>query len=363
MKKISIILLVLVMLFCSAASIFAGGGGGDRGRGGAELALVTDYGTIDDGSFNQGSWEGVVQYAQRNNIAHRYFQPPEISTASYLATIDLAIRGGARVVVTPGFLFNEAIFIAQDQFPDVRFILVDSAPRQGDVTRIGPNTVAVYYAEDQAGFLAGYAAVRDGFRRLGFMGGIAVPAVQRFGFGFIQGAEYAAQQLGLPVGSVTVRYTYTGTFTASPAIQTQAAAWFMDGVEVIFACGGGIGFSIMAAAEAAGRWVIGVDIDQANASPTVITSAMKELRHSVYTIIADHYRGQFPGGQALTFEAANQGVGLPMATSRFRTFSQADYDAVFARLVRGEIPRLTNLAEGGDPAIVPVNIVRVTFFR
>jgi len=119
----------------------------------------------------------------------------------------------------------------------------------------------------------------------------------------------------------------------------------------------------MAAAEAAGRHVIGVDIDQANASPTVITSALKELRHSVYTIIGDYFRGQFPGGQALVFEAANQGVGLPMATSRFRTFNQTQYNAIFARLAAGQIPRMDQLSDGGDPSHVPTSLVNVTFFN
>ena len=352
MKKVGIILLTVFVLLSF---------GCQRQRDTFELALITDIGTIDDKSFNQGSWEGLLQYAEEHNITHRYFQPPEQSDRAYLNTIDLAVRAGARVIVTPGFLFASAIFDAQDRYPDVRFILVDAVPSSGGVSRVANNTVAVLYAEDQAGFLAGYAAVQDGFRRLGFMGGIAVPAVVRFGYGFVQGAEYAAQQLGLPPGSVTINYTYTGTFTASPAIQTMAASWYMAGIEVIFACGGGIGNSIMAAAEQTGNFVIGVDRDQSDQSPTVITSAMKMLQYSVYSTVAAYYQGRFPGGQALVFEADNHGVGLPMATSRFRNFTQSQYDNIFRRLAAGEIPRMDTLAEGGNPAIVPVRITNVTF--
>jgi basic membrane protein A len=357
MKKLAIVVLaVLVLLSVACARP------GQRNVETFELALITDIGTIDDKSFNQGSWEGLYQYAREHGISHKYYQPAQQSNDAYLTTIELAVRGGARVIVTPGFLFEVPIFIAQDRFPDVKFILVDGTPHNADYSefRTNSNTVGIHYAEDQAGFLAGYAAVKDGFRRLGFLGGMAVPAVVRFGYGFIQGAEYAAQELGLPVGSVSINYHYTGVFEARPEIQTMAASWYNGGVEVIFACGGAIGNSVMAAAEQTGRWVIGVDVDQSGESPTVITSAMKRLQYSVYSSIAAFYEGRFPGGQTLVFEANNHGVGLPMESSRFRRFNQYDYNAIYQKLVEGSIPRMLDLADGGSPRIVPVRIVRVT---
>jgi basic membrane protein A len=333
-----------------------------------ELALVTDLGTIDDKSFNQGSWDGLIQYARTNNISHKYYQPAEQSNDSYLNTIDLAVRGGAKLIVTPGFLFEVPIFIAQDRYPDVKFVLVDGVPNDGNwgagpVFRTGNNVVGILYAEDQAGFLAGYAAVRDGNRRLGFMGGMAVPAVVRFGYGFVQGAEYAARELGLSAGSITINYHYTGHFNATPEVQTMAASWYNGGIEVIFAAGGAVGNSVMAAAEQAGRKVIGVDVDQSGESSSVITSAMKGLAHSVHYSIEAFYAGRFPGGRTLVLEASNDGVGLPMETSRFNTFSKAEYDAIFRRLANGEIPRMDNIASDGSPSVVPVQITRITEIR
>jgi basic membrane protein A and related proteins len=327
-----------------------------------ELALVTDLGTIDDKSFNQGSWEGLVQYAKEKNITHKYYQPAEQSNDAYLNAINLAVRGGARVVVTPGFLFETPVFHAQELYPDVNFILVDGVPHNEDYSKFktGKNTVGVNYAEDQAGFLAGYAAVKDGNRKLGFVGGMAVPAVVRFGYGFVQGAEYAAQELKLPNGSITINYHYTGAFAATPEAQTLAASWYNSGVDIIFACGGAVGNSVMAAAEQAGKKVIGVDVDQAGESPTVITSAMKGLQVSVYDCIADYYNGKFPGGQTLVFAADNQGVGLPMKSSKFQSFSQSDYDGIFAKLASGEIPRMDNLDSNGSPKVVPVTKSKVT---
>lgn len=334
---------------------------------GYELALITDIGTIDDKSFNQGSWEGLEKYAKEKNISHKYYKPTEKTDAAYLSAIDLAITGGAKVVVTPGFLFEPAIFQAQDLYPDVNFILLDGSPNNGayDDTReerIEKNVYSIFYAEQQAGFLAGYAAVKDGYKKLGFMGGMAVPAVVRFGYGFVQGAEYAAKEMGLAAGDVAVKYTYVGNFDATPENQTLAASWYQEGTEVIFACGGAVGNSVMAAAEAANAKVIGVDVDQYAESDTVITSSMKMLGNSVYQALEKYYAGEFPGGQSVSLDVAVDGVGLPMENSRFNTFTQADYDAIYAKLVADEGGLASGLvkddgAESADK--LPVELVTV----
>jgi basic membrane protein A len=357
MKKVCIVILTVFVLLSGCTKKQD-----QRAAETFELALVTDLGTIDDKSFNQGSWEGLVQYAMEKNISRKYYQPSEQSNDAYLTAIDLAVRGGAKVIVTPGFLFETPVFIAQDRYPNVNFILVDGVPHSADYSefKTSRNTVGVLYAEDQAGFLAGYAAVKDGNRFLGFVGGMAVPAVVRFGYGFIQGAEYAANELRLAAGSIIIYYHYTGAFAATPEAQTMAASWYNSGVEVIFACGGAVGNSVMAAAEQARRTVIGVDVDQSNESSTVITSAMKGLQVSVYDCISDYYSGKFPGGWTLVFSAENKGVGLPMTSSKFKNFSQADYDNIFRQLASGSIPRMMDdSTSNGSPKIVPVTISRV----
>ena len=367
MKKISVILAAALMLLVAGGAFALGGQQAAQQAETFELALITDLGTIDDKSFNQGSWEGMVQYAREKNITYKYYQPSEQSDDAYLSAIDLAVRGGAKLIVTPGFLFEPAIFIAQDRYPNVHFVLVDGEPHSADYStyRTGRNVSPLQYAEDQAGFLAGYAAVKDGNRRLGFMGGMAVPAVIRFGYGFIQGAEYAANELGLTPGSVTINYHYTGGFNASPEIQTMSASWYNQGADVIFGCGGGVGLSVFAAAEQTGKKSIGVDVDQSIESSTVITSALKGIVSSVYDAVSDFYAGR-PGGQLKIFEAANNGVGLPMATSKFTTFTQADYNTVFRALANGTIPRMMDDRvpnANGNPSSVPVRIVNVTYVQ
>ena len=291
MKK----LLALALAVVLALSVFAGCAAGGKK---AELALITDIGTIDDKSFNQGAWEGLVKYAEEKGISHQYYQPTEKSTTAYLESIDQAVKNGAKVIVTPGFLFEEPVYIAQDQYPDVTFILIDGNPHDADYNyKTADNCVGITYAEEQVGFLAGYAAVKDGMTKLGYMGGMAVPAVVKYGYGFVQGAEYAAQELGMADGSIELMYNYTGGFDATPEAQNQAASWYNNGTEVIFAAGGAVGNSVMAAAEAAGTKVIVWTWTSPAESETVITSAMKGLGTSVYDMIAAYYNGSFPAAK------------------------------------------------------------------
>ena len=215
----------------------------------------------------------------------------------------------------------------------------------------------ILFQEDQAGYLAGYAAVKDGMTKLGFMGGMAVPAVIRYGYGFVQGADAAAKELGV---NVEVMYNYTGAFAATPEAQAMAASWYQNGTEVVFGCGGAVGNSVMAAAEEAGAKVIGVDVGQSGESDTVITSAMKMLSNSVYDGVKAFYDGSFPGGQTSVFTAENDGVGLPMETSKFESFTQADYDALFADMKAGKIT-INNNTEDSTTADLTLSNTKVSF--
>lgn len=333
MKK----LLAVILTLSLAMTAFAGCSSNtatEETVGTYELALITDVGTIDDKSFNQGTWEGVQKYSTDNNIASKYYKPVEKTTDAYLESIDLAVKNGAKVILCPGFLFEQAVFEAQTKYPDVKFVILDGAPHNGDNNVvIADNTYSIFYAEEESGFLAGYSAVKEGYRKLGFMGGIAVPAVIRFGYGFVQGADYAARELGLDADALEVKYTYVGNFDSSPENQTIASSWYNEGTELIFACGGGVGNSVMAAAESAGKKVIGVDVDQSVESDTVITSALKELGNSAYGAIEAYYNNTFPGGKSESLDITVDAIGLPMETSKFEKFTVEDYQAIYKKLV------------------------------
>lgn len=344
MKKVLLIVLSLILVLGMV------GCGAKTDDGKSEIALITDKGNIDDKSFNQGAWEGVVAYAEEHKISHKYFKPEDASDAGYLAAIDLAVTGGAKIIVTPGFLFEVPVYEAQTKYPDVKFILLDGTPHTADYATFETksNVASVTYAEEQSGYLAGYAAVTDGMKNLGFMGGMAVPAVQAFGYGFLQGAEAAATDLGYADGEVKVTYHYTGNFEENDTNKATARTMYQEGVEVIFACGGSVGKSVMSAASESNAKVIGVDVDQRYDSETVITSATKGLAASVISVLDSIYNDKWAdySGKTTVFSAANDGVGLPTtvigddkanAFDRFAKFDKAAYDAVFAKLVDGSV--------------------------
>ncbi len=354
MKKILSITLAMMLLVVSLA--------GCSGNKGAEIALITDKGNIDDKSFNQGAWEGVVEFAKAEKISHNYIKPEEANDAGYLAAIDLAVQGGAKVIVTPGFLFEVPVYEAQTKYPEVKFILLDGAPHDPDWNyETKENVASIMYSEEQSGYLAGYAAVMDGLTNLGFMGGMALPAVQAFGYGYLQGAEDAATELGLDDGAIKVTYHYTGNFEETDTNKATAKTMYQEGTEVIFACGGSVGKSVMSAASEASAKVIGVDVDQRYDSETVITSATKGLAASVISVLESIYKtsswDKF-AGETTYFNAANDGVGLPTvvigdekadAFDRFDKFTKEQYESVFAKLVDGSIQPIRTI-EVEDPS-------------
>jgi basic membrane protein A len=315
---------------------------------------------LDDGSFNQGAWNGIQQFISTYNLSAsnaNFFQPHEASDDARIDLITDAISSGANILILPGFHFENALYEAQDLFPETTFVLLDASPAIGEgedrVVRIADNVAAIHYAEEQAGFLAGYAAVLEGYRELGYMGGTAVPAVVRFGHGFIQGAEYAAAALELEQGEVTINYMYLGGFAPDPAHTTTAASWYAAGTEVIFVAAGGAGGSVMSAAESANASVIGVDVDQSHLSDSVISSAVKGLDVSVYDMLTDFMNGEFNGGSELRFDASINGVNLPMDTSRFTNFTQAQYETIFEALKNEEI----NVISSTDIEDIPISFV------
>lgn len=375
MKKIIALVLSLVL----ACAMLTGCGSKKT----YQIAEITDKGNIDDKSFNQGTWEGIKAFCEANNITdYQYVKPESYDDAGYLAAIEKAVKAGAKVIVTPGYLFEVAIYEAQTKFPEVKFILLDGQPHTaGDnpVYETKSNVACVTYAEEQAGYMAGYAAVKDGYTKLGFMGGMAVPAVRAYGYGYLQGAEAAAQELGLADGSIAVTYHYTGDFAETDVNKSTAKTMYQEGTEVIFACGGSVGKSVMSAASEAGGKVIGVDVDQRYDSDTVITSAYKALGSSVQAILDSIYNSnswETYAGKTTVFDATTDSVGLPTtvlddpngnAFDRFKTFDKAAYDAEYAKLKDGSIKLIRDITVADATGIATadelkagLNLVKVT---
>ncbi len=332
----------------------------------AKVALITDVGTIDDESFNQATWQGVEEYCKANNVEYNYYQPKEGTDDARLTSITAAVADGYNVIVMPGFLFGAILGQVQELFPEVYFIAIDVG--EGDLggAALANNTTCVTFAEEQAGYLAGYGAVKDGYTKLGFLGGMAVPAVMRYGYGFIQGAEAAATEMSV---NPTIQYTYGGTFGPDPAITAKMEGWYADGTEVVFACGGGIWASPAEAAMGYNGKLIGVDVDQhplgnaeAYAYNPFITSAMKGLQSTTVTILTALFNGEFEqyGGKVMNLSLAEGDyVGLPTAEESwgFETFTMDDYNAVLEKIKSGEIVVSNDIEAMPETTAVTVNVV------
>ena len=368
MKKILALVLSLVMV----AALFAGCGqkpAENKTTDPAEtdpaapaeitkIALVTDVGTIDDESFNQACWQGVKAWAEAHNVPYTYYQPSEDSTDARVLSVTQAIGEGADTIVMPGYLFGATLTVVMEQFPDVNFIAVDVGA--GDLTvdyttYYDPtsNVACLTFSEEQAGYLAGYAAVKDGYTKLGFLGGMAVPAVIRYGFGFVQGADAAAKEMGV---DIQINYTYGGQFFGTPETTAKMEGWYQAGTEVVFACGGGIYSSAVEAANKYNGKVIGVDVDQYYIDDCIITSAMKQLQNVTETVLGALNDGNWAtyGGKVSNFSLSEgEYVGLPTAEGSWRlnTFTVAEYEALKAKLIDGTIVVDNNSDDTIKPAV------------
>lgn len=334
------------------------------------VAMITDYGDITDQSFNQTTYEACKAFCEAQGIQFNYYKPSGNSTAERVASVEKAIDDGYNVIVMPGYAFGGTLVEVSESYKDVKFIALDVAA--GDILEAGvakagetydynpanwnvndycymDNVYCAIYQEELSGYMAGYAAVKLGYTDLGFLGGMAVPAVIRFGFGFVQGADAAAAELGI---TVNLKYAYGNQFYGDGDITAAMDTWYGDGTQVVFACGGGIYTSAAEAAAKVGGKVIGVDSDQ---SPIIdggygegmtVTSAMKGLYPTTYDTLTDvivngnwsNYAGKITTLGLVSDEPTENYVQLPMDTTQWSdSFTQDDYKALVAAMRAGDI--------------------------
>ena len=372
MKKFLAMILALVM----ALSLVACGdkkddpktddNQGDTTETTYKVAMITDYGDITDQSFNQTTYEACKAFADANKIEFSYFKPAGDNTADRVAMIESAIDEGYNVIVMPGYAFGGAIVETAPNFPDVKFIALDvSAGDLGEGFVIPANLYCAVYQEELCGYMAGYAAVKLGYKNLGFLGGMAVPAVQRYGLGFVQGVDAAAAELKLT--DVKVNYVYGGQFFGDADITAAMDTWYAGGTQVVFACGGGIYTSAVdAAKKVEGAKVIGVDVDQAGVianyaagedadqatidgyKALTVTSAMKGLYPTTYDTLTDvilngnweKYSAQIDTlGLVSADDPALNYVQIPMESTQWAdgAFTQDDYKALVKAMFDGTL--------------------------
>ena len=376
MKKILALLLVLVMALSLVA---CGTEKPAENNAQYKVAMVTDYGDITDQSFNQTTWEAVVKFGEDNGIETKYYKPTSNDTAGRVASVELAIAEGYNVIVMPGYAFGGTVAEVSDDYPEVKFIALDVA--KGDLLEGGvalkgesydynpdnweltdyvymDNVYCAIYQEELCGYMAGYAAVKLGYTKLGFLGGMAVPAVMRYGYGYVQGVDAAAKELGI---TVDMKYAYGNQFNGDADITAVMDTWYASGTEVVFACGGGIYTSAAEAAKKVGAKVIGVDVDQKGiidgsyGEGMTVTSAMKGLAPATIDTLVDvvingkwaDYAGKIDTlGLVSGDDASLNYVQLPVASTQFADgkFTEADYAALVKAMFDGTLKVSNDIA-------------------
>ena len=326
-----------------------------------EIAFVTDVGQLKDKSFNQGTWNGVKLYGHQNGLTYKYYQPANGDQATDDDRYDAmkaACEGGAKVVVCAGFMQGTALAKAAAEFPEVNFVFIDG-------WTLGLKNVAgITFAEEQSGYLAGYATVKEGFTKLGFSGGGGGtnPACIRYGYGFAQGANAAAAEMGV---NVELRYSwqYGASFSASAELQSMIAGWYETGTEIVFACGGSMFSSIVSAASANDAYVVGVDVDQSFESETVVTSALKGLTNATAWAIGKHYAGEWDtiGDIAISLGANDDAVGLPVETWSLTGWTVEEYNALLAAIKAGTVVVDNTVLENDGAAKVEYSNLKVIY--
>lgn len=350
MKKVLTVLLALAMLMSMLGAMAEAAVNPDdiqdtmtSADGKYEVAFVTDVGQLKDKSFNQGTWNGVKGYAAANGLSYKYYQPANGDQATDDDRYDAmkaAADGGAKIIVAAGFLQAASLTKAAVDFPGVKFVFIDGWPLSDADGKALPNVVSMAFQEEQCGYFAGYAVVKEGFTKLAFSGGGGGtnPAVNRYGYGFAQGANAAAAELGIKV-EMNYSFLYGASYSASPELQTMANGWYENGTEVIFACGGSMFTSVVAAAAENDAFVVGVDVDQSGDSDTVITSAMKGLSEAAEWAIGHLYAGTWDGigGTLVVLGVNDNAVGLPTATWTLEKFSVEEYNALYEAVKAGTV--------------------------
>ena len=348
MKKIFASLLILAMCF----SLFASGAkeAAPKAENKLMLGMVTDAGTIDDRSFNQGTWEGIKRAADEYGVKCDYLRPAGTTTVDYVTAISDLYDQGYRFIACPGYLFSNAVYQAQTMYPDLKLIILDATPTDdAGNTVIGENTVAVSWKEQESGFLAGVATalqIQEG--DVGFVGGIQVPAVQKFNWGFQQGITYANKTYGTKIGMDPSNFTYSGSFADLALGQQLAMAMYNKGVEVVFAAAGGTGVGVINEAKnrrLSGQdvWAVGVDVDQysvgdmGNGKSAILTSAMKYVDVAAYNEAVNAINGTFKGGVSELLGAAEEALGIPQENPNLRPEVQEEVFKVNELIKNGTI--------------------------
>lgn len=316
---------------------------GDYREAGGEIAFVFD-GAIEDGSYNEAIYEGIRMYALAAGISFSNYGAKEDSPEGHAAAIEQAVSGQAGIVICAGYDFQEAVEELQGKYPEISFLLIDgkAADEEENAAELRENVHCISFREEESGYLAGYMAVLEGYRGLGFLGGKEDPSVIRYGYGYLQGIDDAARNMGIE--DITVNYSYSGSYTSTQEVKKTAKQWYETGTEVIFACGGSLYEAVLEAAEETDGMLIGVDRDQSGISKRFLTSAIKDIANGVIISLDDYYASgrkwsQDFAGKSVRYGAEDRCTGIPVLDTewRFQKVTREEFSELYQRMRTGKI--------------------------
>lgn len=302
-----------------------------------KYALIVNPTSGEAESSYEQVWTGIEKFSNEQGVRCGKYTPEGTDEKSITAAIDQAVDEGAEVVFCIGEDSAEAVYKAQKDHKKTHFYLMEAQPhkeKSGEPS-IRENTCAVFFDRAEEGFLAGYAAVSDGARCIGFMAGEKTADNEKLLAGYIQGAETAAQEMGLGPGEITLYKKYTGKNILSPAYMSDAISWYKNNCQIIFAPDEKVGRSVAKAAEEQNKQIIFADVSGMEITPQTLTSTRKDYAEYAYGALRAYVNEAFNGGAAVTVGVKENAVSLDMELSGFSMFSQETCNILYQNLAGG----------------------------
>lgn len=315
LKKKKILTLMSTLLLSSVLVVGCGGGDNstdkdststDGGEKQISVTMVTDTGGVSDQSFNQSAWEGLQRAEKELNVKASYKESTQ--DADYVPNLETVLDDGNDLIWGIGYKLEAAIFDAAESNPDQKYGIIDYS-YEDDGKETPENVMCVMFNDEHSSFLVGYiAAQMTETDKVGFVGGIEGPVIDRFDYGYQAGVEYANEESGK---NVEVLRQYAESFGDAAKGKAIALQMYQQGADIVFHAAGNVGTGVIEAAKEQEKYAIGVDRDQNELAPeNVITSAIKRVDLGTYNGTKDVIDNKFKGGETVRYGLEDGAVDI-----------------------------------------------------
>ena len=297
-----------------------------------KVGMVTDVGGVNDGSFNQSSWEGLQRAGEELGIQVNYLESK--NDADYTPNIENFVDEDYDLIISVGYMLSDATRKAAEAYPDQQFAIIDDAANS-DL----PNVTCLMFEQAQSSYLVGYVAGKvTESNKVGFVIGMASDSMHQFGYGYLAGVKDANPDAEI--------LQYNANAFNDPATGKSATTKMVtDGADVVFHAAGGTGLGVIEGCKENGIWAIGVDSDQSSIAPeTILTSAMKRVDNASFDVAEAALYGTLEGG-VKTYDITTAGVDIAPTTDNLTPELLSEIEDVKAKIASGEIVVPNNKAD------------------